>query len=110
SGVQYGHGLEAARELIATARRPSWLVRTALGALTTSGLSRVIYFFARLLRSTGIPRRLAGWNRFGFAMGMLAATDGLRGAGRAGPSRARSSTTTHRTPGSSPFDDPARPA
>src|SRR2546426_12534215 len=34
---------------------------------------------ARLLRATGLPRLFAGWGRFRFAMGMLAAT---KGAGR----------------------------
>ena len=74
SGVAYGHGLEAARERIAAVRPPSWLARAALWTLTTGGLSRMVYLLARVLRATGIPRRLAGWGRVRFAMGMLAAT------------------------------------
>ncbi len=74
SGVGYGHGLEAARALLAERRRPPYVVRAALGALTGAGVSRVVYAMARLLRATGIPRRLAGWGRIRFAMGMLAAT------------------------------------
>jgi glycolate oxidase iron-sulfur subunit len=74
SGVQYGHGLEAARARISTVRGVPTMARLALWALTTRGVSGVVYAFARLLRATGLPRLLAGWGRFGFAMGMLAAT------------------------------------
>src|SRR5437773_570620 len=74
SGVGYGHGLEAAREQIARARGVPRLARAALWALTTPGVSRVVYALARLLRATGLPGRLAGWGRFRFALGMLAAT------------------------------------
>jgi glycolate oxidase iron-sulfur subunit len=74
SGVQYGHGLEAARSRISSARGVPPTARLALWALTTSGISGLIYWFARLLRASGLPRLLAGWSRFGFAMGMLAAT------------------------------------
>jgi glycolate oxidase iron-sulfur subunit len=74
SGVAYGHGLEAARERIATVRPTGWLARTALWTLTTPEPSRLVYFLARLLRATGLPRLLAGWGRLRFAMGMLAAT------------------------------------
>ncbi len=74
SGVGYGRGIEAARALLATKRRPAPLARAALWALTTPGPSRIAYRFARLLRATGLPGRLAGWGRFRFAMGMLAAS------------------------------------
>ena len=74
SGVQYGHGLEAARSRITAARPVPRVARLALWALTTPGMSSVVYWFGRLLRATGLPRLLAGWGRFGFAMGMLAAT------------------------------------
>jgi len=85
SGVGYGHGLEAARERIARARGVPRLARAALWALTTPGVSRVVYAVARLLRATGLPGRLAGWGRFRFAMGMLAATKpkGSNGRSRA---------------------------
>lgn len=76
SGVQYGIGLEAARRRITAARGVSRLARLALWALTTPRVGRVVYWFARALRATGVPRRLAGWGRLRFAMGMLAATDG----------------------------------
>ena len=74
SGVGYGRGIEAARALLATRRRPPALARAALWALTTPGTSRIVYALARLLRASGIPGRLAGWGRIRFAMGMLAAT------------------------------------
>jgi len=79
SGVQYGHGLEAARARLTAARGVPRLARMALWALTTPGVSAVVYWFARVLRATGLPRLFAGWGRFRFAMGMLAATkpDGI---------------------------------
>jgi len=63
SGVRYGQGLEAARALLAE-RRPGGvplLARVALTALTGAGVSRVVYALARLVRATGLPRRLAGF-------------------------------------------------
>src|SRR2546422_728492 len=93
SGVGFGRGMEAARALLATRRRPSALARAALWALTSPGTSRTVYALARMLRATGIPRRLAGWGRLRFAMGMLAATKPTRNAKRgtrnrrAGPDR-----------------------
>src|SRR2546425_1638122 len=74
SGVQYGHGLEAARSHITAARGVPRMARLALWALTTPGVSGFVYRLARLLRATGLPRVFAGWGRFRFAMGMLAAT------------------------------------
>ena len=74
SGVRYGQGLETARERLAVAGGVPWLARAALWALTTPGVSPLVYGIARLLRGTGIPRLLAGWGRLRFAMGMLAAT------------------------------------
>src|SRR2546425_2966730 len=82
SGVGYGRGSGAARGLLATQRDPAPLARAALWALTTAGASRIVYALARLLRATGIPARLAGWGRFRFAMGMLAATKPAGGKGR----------------------------
>jgi glycolate oxidase iron-sulfur subunit len=86
SGVGYGRGLEAARELIAHTRPLPWLARAALSAFTAPGVSPVVYALGRMLRATGIPRVLAGWGKLGFAMGMLAATKpaGRRVGGKAG--------------------------
>ncbi len=80
SGVGYGRGLEAARALLADRRPLPPLARAALFALTTPEIARVVYGFARLLRASGLPGRLAGWGRFRFAMGMLAATRPMRNA------------------------------
>ena len=74
SGVRYGQGLETARERLADSNGVPWLARAALWALTATGVSPVIYWFARVFRATGLPRLLAGWGRIRFAMGMLAAT------------------------------------
>jgi glycolate oxidase iron-sulfur subunit len=74
SGVGYGRGIEAARAVLATRRRPPALARAALRALTSPGTSRMVYALARMLRASGIPSRLAGWGRLRFAMGMLAAS------------------------------------
>lgn len=75
SGVGYGRGLEAARERITQVRPAPGIARLALWLLTTPLVSKALYAAARLLRATGLPRRLAGTGRFGFAMGMLAATE-----------------------------------
>ncbi|HEX4600367.1 MAG TPA: heterodisulfide reductase-related iron-sulfur binding cluster [Gemmatimonadales bacterium] len=74
SGVGYGHGLEAARALLAERRGLPPVARAALAALTGAGVARFVYAGARLLRATGLPATLAGWGRVGFALGMLAAT------------------------------------
>ena len=73
SGVQYGHGLEAARSRITAARPVPRVARLALWALTTPGVSAVVYRLARILRAV-LPRRFAGWGRIRFSLGMLAAT------------------------------------
>ena len=69
------------------------MARLALWALTTPGISAVVYWFARLLRSV-LPRSLAGFGKIRFAMGMLVAT---RPVGRLSGSavRGRRSQTTH---------------
>jgi len=82
SGVRYGQALETARERLADAGGVPWLARAALWALTTPGVSEVVYALARAFRATGLPRLLAGWGRIRFAMGMLAATKPTGGNGR----------------------------
>ena len=105
SGVGYGHGLEAARERIARARGVPPLARAALWALTTPGVARAVYAVARLLRATGVPGRLAGWGRVGFAMGMLAATKPKGGNGRS-----RAVTGGSRVASLTAFDRPRPPS
>jgi glycolate oxidase iron-sulfur subunit len=83
SGVRYGQGLETARERLAEANGVPWLARAALWALTTPGVSALVYRLARLFRGTGLPRLFAGWGRVRFALGMLAATKGGERRGKA---------------------------
>jgi len=98
SGVGYGRGIEAARALLATQRRPSALARVALWALTSPGTSRIVYALARMLRATGIPGRLAGWGRMRFAMGMLAATSPTRNAKRGTRNTRAAASSAFRVP------------
>ncbi len=94
SGVGYGRGLEAAREELFRARRLPPLARAILGALREPRVWRPLFRAARLLRGTGIPARLAGRGRLGFAMGMLASTrTGRRGDGRPAPGQAAGAGT-----------------
>src|SRR3989441_12252925 len=66
------------RALLTQRRGVPSLVRAALGALTVAEASRIVYALARLVRATGIPRRLAGWGRIRFALGMLARSEERR--------------------------------
>lgn len=95
SGVGYGLGLEAARDRLTQRRGVPRMARLALSVMTSPKLSTVVYAIARALRATGIPRRLAGWSRWRFGMGMLAATtagSGERGVGRDDPHRISAAT------------------
>ena len=82
SGVAYGDGLEEARARLVEARGIPRLARLALSALTNPMTSRPVYALARLLRDSGLAGTLAGKGRFGFAMGMLAASAADVGGGR----------------------------
>jgi glycolate oxidase iron-sulfur subunit len=79
SGVGYGRGLEAARESLAAANGLGLTARTVLGVFRRKPLWRPILAAARLFRGTGLPRRLAGGGRLGFAMGMVAASERRKG-------------------------------
>ena len=74
SGVQYGRGLERARERLHAERGLPPLARTVLGVFRDQRLWRPLFTLARLLRGTGVPRALAGGGRLGFGMGMVAAS------------------------------------
>jgi glycolate oxidase iron-sulfur subunit len=91
SGVAYGDGLEEARARLVDARGIPRLARLALTALTNPMTSQPVYALARLLRDSGLAGTLAGKGRFGFAMGMLAATraDGRTGGRAVGMRRGR---------------------
>jgi glycolate dehydrogenase iron-sulfur subunit len=104
SGVAYGDGLEEARARLVEARGIPRLARLALNALTNPMTSRPVYALARLLRDSGLAGTLAGKGRFGFAMGMLAATGRTRAdEGGRGRSGASSSDSVRLPPSSSAF-------
>jgi glycolate oxidase iron-sulfur subunit len=89
SGVQYGRGLEQARERLYAERGLPTLARMVLGVFRHQRLWRPLFTLARLVRGTGVPRALAGGGRLGFGMGMVASTagrDGGRAVGRDGGS------------------------
>ena len=98
SGVQYGAGLEEARARLTRAHGLPLLARLALWALTTPGIAPFVYWLARLLRATGLPRLLAGWGRLRFGMGMLAATKPVRRAEWGGRRQAAGSHAARDTP------------
>ncbi len=83
SGVGYGRGLEAARELLVRARGLPPLARTVLAVFRRNWLWRPFFGVARWLRGLGIADRLAGGSRAGFGMAMVAATQPARRAGQA---------------------------
>ncbi len=74
SGVGYGRGLEAARELLAERRGLRPLARLVLGIFGSRALWRPLFALAKVFRDLGLAERLAGSGRFGFGMGMVAAT------------------------------------
>lgn len=88
SGVGYGRGLEAARELLVRERGMSLSAAGILAVFQRSWLWRLLFGGARVLRDLGIAERLAGASRAGFGMAMVAATRPVaegRSAQAAGP-------------------------
>lgn len=78
AGVGYGRGLEAAREQLVRANGLPLAARLVLGLFRREMLWRPVLAMSRWFGSTGIPRRLAGGSRLGFAMAMLEATKARR--------------------------------
>jgi len=75
SGVPYGHLLEATRATLAEYRPIPFVARVILSAFERRPLLALAMWGGRILRGTGIARRLAHRpGRFGFAMAMLAST------------------------------------
>jgi glycolate oxidase iron-sulfur subunit len=83
SGVAYGRGLEMARERLFEERGLPPLARAVLGVFRHQALWRPLFTLARGLRATGVARLMSGSGRFGFGMGMLAASAGWHGGGLA---------------------------
>jgi glycolate oxidase iron-sulfur subunit len=78
SGVGYGRGLEAARELLGRERGFRPLARVMLEVFRRTWLWKVAFGAARLLRDLGLAERLAGPGRSRFGMAMIAATRPIR--------------------------------
>ncbi|HET7425543.1 MAG TPA: (Fe-S)-binding protein, partial [Gemmatimonadales bacterium] len=98
SGVGYGRGIETAREQLFAARRLPPLARVVLAIFRRERLWRPLFSLGRVFRATGIPALLASGGRFGFGMGMLAATSPASTATtRAG--RAHDATARRTSPG-----------
>jgi glycolate dehydrogenase iron-sulfur subunit len=74
SGVGYGRGLEAAREILYAERGLSPLARTVLGVFRYRSLWRPLFTLARALRATRLPSLFAGKGRVRFGMAMLASS------------------------------------
>jgi glycolate dehydrogenase iron-sulfur subunit len=74
SGVGYGQGLQAAREILAERRGFRPLARVVLTVFGNARLWRPLFALARLFRDLGLPKRLSSGSRFGFGLGMVAAT------------------------------------
>jgi glycolate oxidase iron-sulfur subunit len=74
SGVGYGRGLEAAREILYAEGGLSPLARTVLGVFRYQGLWRPLFTLARALRATRLPSLIAGKGRLRFGMAMLASS------------------------------------
>jgi glycolate oxidase iron-sulfur subunit len=86
SGVPYGHLLEATRATLAEYRPIPFLARVILSAFERRPLLALAMWSGRILRGTGIARRLANRpGRLGFAMAMLASTRRDRSRKRATP-------------------------
>jgi glycolate oxidase iron-sulfur subunit len=80
SGVGYGRGLEATREMLTAQRGLGLSTRAILGVFRFRPVWRPLLTLARWFRATGLPARMASGSRTGFAMGMLASTVRPRGA------------------------------
>ncbi|HMS03330.1 MAG TPA: heterodisulfide reductase-related iron-sulfur binding cluster [Gemmatimonadaceae bacterium] len=80
SGVPYGALLEATRATLRDHRPTPWIARVVLGVFARPGLLAAALLGARLLRATGLARRLAGVlpARAAFPMAMLASTAPVR--------------------------------
>ena len=92
SGVGYGRGLEAARELLGRARGFRPLARAVLMVFERTWIWRTLFGAARLLRDLRLADLLAGSSRARFGMAMLAATRPMRKVSRA-PGRSTSGPT-----------------
>ena len=89
SGVGYGRGLEATRELLAQQNGLPLLARLLLGTFGNSLWGKPFFFLLKTLRNLGLADSLSGSGRIGFGLGMIAATKPVH----------RESPTSPRVPG-----------
>lgn len=94
SGVEYGWLLERTRDQIRKESGSSWMAQTLLHAFGHRRTARVVSFFSRMLRATGIPRFIARaapgqWGKLKFSMAMLAASAPSRKVADSVPPRVR---------------------
>jgi glycolate oxidase iron-sulfur subunit len=75
SGVEYGRGLETAREILARANGLGFRGRVLLTLFRRRWLWKPFFALARLFRMTGLPRIMAGASSRRFSLGMLAASE-----------------------------------
>jgi glycolate oxidase iron-sulfur subunit len=74
SGVGYGQGIETAREELFAARGLGPLATAVLAVFSREWVWRPLFTAGRWFRATGVPAWLSSGGRFGFGMGMLAAS------------------------------------
>lgn len=74
SGVEYGRGLEAAREILTRENGLGLKGRALLAVFRRRWLWKTIFALARLLRNSGLPGRMAGRSTTAFAFGMLSSS------------------------------------
>lgn len=92
SGVGYGRGLEAARELLGRDRGFRPLARAVLLLFERTWIWRLVFGAARVLRDLRLANLVAGDGRIRFGMAMLAATRPMRRV-RQSPTRSTSGPT-----------------
>jgi glycolate oxidase iron-sulfur subunit len=99
SGVEYGWLLERTRDTIRKASGSSVMAQALLFAFGNKRTARIVSFFSRMLRGTGIPAFVARtapkqWGKIKFSMAMLAASAPAAGLGK---NRSRSTDRTDLT-------------
>ena len=72
SGVEYGHAVEAVRDVLLRSRPLPWATRLLHGVIAAPTLRQAAFGIARLVRP--MSSRFAGRSMLGIAWGMLAAT------------------------------------
>ena len=90
SGVGYGRGLQAAREILTRENGIPSRTRAVLAMFGNRALWRTAFAGAKVLRGLGVAKGLSGGSRLGSWMGMVAATAPRFESGRRPSTVARS--------------------